>query len=329
MMQTRRKKTDYGGFLPLELNPGQELFEKYKNNLLRFNSIKASLNFLIQKIQCGKIYVPYYYCPSTINAIKKTGIEVNFYHVNKYLMPQNLPDERKAIILLVDYFGVKSEQIREYIRSFCNAEIIIDRAHGFYEEPVFSKHIYNVYSAKKFFGIPDGAYIVSRQVFPGIQVPSRAHPYAGYLLKAYEEGTNTAYESKKETDKLIAADYTSMSILSIGLMQNVDYQWVENRRRNNYRTLYTHFANVNELEIPEECAAYQFPLLISDIGKVIKKRLIEERIFVSTLWNGKDLLDNGNAFELNMSENAVFLPIDQRYDTEDMNYIAAEVERIL
>ena len=44
-----------------------------------------------------------------------------------------------------------------------------------------------------------------------------------------------------------------------------------------------------------------------------------------TLWRGEDLMRDGNAFELSMSDDAVFLPVDQRYDDDDMNYIADTV----
>lgn len=56
-----------------------------------------------------------------------------------------------------------------------------------------------------------------------------------------------------------------------------------------------------------------------------KIRVGEKKIFVSTLWKGKELLKKGNEFEINMSDNAVFLPIDQRYDEEDMRFLANTV----
>ena len=52
---------------------------------------------------------------------------------------------------------------------------------------------------------------------------------------------------------------------------------------------------------------------------------MKKKIFVSTLWKGKELLKKGNEFEINMSDNAVFLPIDQRYDEEDMRFLANTV----
>lgn len=321
-----RTRKEYGGFLPLELNPGKELFEKYEKILFRFNSVKASLSYLLGEINCQKIYVPYYYCPSTSEAIKQTGVDIHYYHVDENLMPINIPDEQKSCVLLVDYFGVRSERIDAFAKTYKYAEIIIDRAHAFYTEPIIEEHIHNVYSAKKFFGVPDGSYLISVTTDNFMQMPTEAYSYAGYLIRTYEEGTNAAYTMKKEADKVLAENYACMSKLAIGLLKNVDYEWVAKRREENYKVLHSIFRNVNELELPEKCIAYQYPLLIHEKGLLIKQRLIEDKIFVSTLWSGESLLNNGNAFELDMSRNCIFLPLDQRYDELDMQYIAERVK---
>ena len=315
------QKKEYGGFLPIELNPGREHFFMYEDFTYRFNSVKASLHFLIKHLKKKSIYIPYYYCPSTIEAIKKTGVSVKFYHIDKSFMPANLPDEKDNIVLLVDYFGVCTDLLEEIVKTYNNSEVIIDKAHAFFTKPIIRNHTHNLYSAKKFFGIPDGSYLISSTLFEKDNHLSYANGYANYLLKAYEEGTNSVYAEKKEIDKILADNYGNMSSLSIGLLQNVDYDRVEARRTRNYRTLYGAFSGINELTVPKRVAAYQFPLLLSVKGSIAKKKLIEKKIFVSTLWAGHDLKVNGNGFELNMMENGVFLPIDQRYNDKDMEYI--------
>lgn len=321
MGERKSTKTEYGGFLPLELNPGKEYFADYEQWLCRFNSVKAVLYFLIRRLELAKIYIPYYYCPSTTDAIKNTGTAVCFYHIDSELMPVNLPDENGSMVLLVDYFGVCTDRIVQLAYSFKNAEVILDRAHSFFSEPIIGERIHNVYSAKKFFGIPDGAYLISKEIHPNSESPANAHEYSNYLVMTYEKGTNAAYQMKREVDKRLADHYDSMSKLSIGLLQNVDYDRVKKSRIENYRILYEAFEDTNELTLPESCPSYQFPLLISEKGREIKKNLIEKNIFVPTLWSGKGLQEHGNSFELGMMDNSVFLPIDQRYDADDMKYL--------
>lgn len=326
MGEIRRTKTEYGGFLPIELNQGREYFADYEKQLCRFNTVKAALDCLIGRLGKRSIHVPYYYCPSTIEAIKKTGIEVCFYHIDRNFMPIGLPDEDGSIVLLVDYFGVCTGRVVQFVHSFKRTEVVIDRAHAFFSAPVISRHVHNVYSAKKFFGVPDGAYLISGAMLPYVEPPTFASGYAEYLLKTYEEGTNAAYRMKKDVDNRLANNYGSMSVLSIGLLKNVDYHSVEKKRRDNYRTLREAFNAINCLALPVDSPAYQFPLLILEKGKHIKRMLVEDKIFVSTLWSGQDLKDNGNDFEIDMMENAVFLPIDQRYGSEDMEYIISCVK---
>ena len=54
-------------------------------------------------------------------------------------------------------------------------------------------------------------------------------------------------------------------------------------------------------------------------------RLVSGRIYVSTLWTSELLSPSGNAFEHSMSDNAVFLPIDQRYGDDDIAFMKSIV----
>lgn len=326
--EVRRKRSEYGGFLPLELNPGKEYFENYEDVLRRFNSVKAALNFLIRWLgdRQDTIYIPYYYCPSTIESISATGIKIQFYHIDSTMMPIDLPDKSNSMIILVDYFGICTDEIEQFAYTFKNAEVILDRAHAFYAKPIMKEKLYNLYSAKKFFGVPDGAYLISKTILPNEQVPTVAYDYIKYLVISYEMGTNAAYTMKKETDRILAANYGCMSNVAMGLLKNVEYDRVKKYRTDNYAMLYESFRKFNELVVPQKCAAYQFPLLISDGGEEIKSNLIRDKIFVSTLWAGKDLLENGSEVEINLMKNTIFLPVDQRYDVEDMAYMISRVK---
>lgn len=324
-----RTRESYGGFLPLELNPGKEKFAEFESNLLRFNCVKAAFAYLAEKRKPKKIWVPYYYCPSTIEAVKKTGIEVAFYHIDQELLPVDLPDESESLVILVDYFGVRDQQVEKLVECFQKASVVIDFAHAFYASPIFRDGVYNVYSAKKFFGVPDGAYLTGAQVTGSPQENGCSYPYASYLLKAYEKGTNDAYIEKKAADHTISSNYGPMSKLAQGLLRNVDYARAEKQRTENYVFLHQRFGGINGLALPEKCAAYQYPLLLEGIGAQLKKKLVEDRIYVSDLWKGQDLLEHGWKNEHALSEHTLFLPMDQRYQKSDMEYIAEKVRMLL
>ena len=318
MSKIQRTKAEYGGFLTLELNPGKEFFDKYEDCLLRFNSVKASLDHLIRKLSIKKLWIPYYYCPSTIQAIKNTGVDLSFYHVDGDLLPIKLFPEPDDSILLVNYFGVMDDKFDPMIESFSQHTVILDNAHSFFSKPFMKTNVYNVYSAKKIIGVPDGSYVLGEMLEVEQQEDVYGASNAEYLIKSYEEGTNAVYKLKKETD------VKPMSVLSRGILKNADYDRIERSRSANFSAYSKVLSKYNELIFEKSYSAYAYPFLIRG-GNIIKKKLIEDKIYVPTLWNGNDLLENGNEFELHMSENAVFLPVDQRYDENDISYIASRV----
>ena len=156
-----------------------------------------------------------------------------------------------------------------------------------------------------------------------------SYEYADYLLLAYESGTNAAYQKKKQADQTIAESPGNMSRLALGLLRNVDYRSVSEKRESNYLALHQKLEQINELALPDKCAGYLYPLLLPEAGSSLKLQLVSNRIYVPTLWSGDDLLRNGNQFELSISENGVFLPIDQRYSPDDMAYISGCIDSIL
>ena len=191
-----------------------------------------------------------------------------------------------------------------------------------FSDPVMKDGVYLLYSAKKFFGIPDGAYLIGKNIISDEYTAGTSINYSHFLLVSYEAGTNAAYQMKKDSDRFIADNPGSMSKLALGLLKNVDYDSVFARRENNYSYLHERLKDVNQLNLPKISCPYHYPLLISGKGRQIKCDLISNKIYVPTLWNGDDLLKHGNTFELFMFHDAVFIPVDQQYDENDMEYLA-------
>lgn len=315
-----RLHESYGGFLPLELNPGREWHASWKENMEAFNTISAGLAWLFREKGLKKIRIPYYYCPSTTAAIKATGVEVEFYHIREDLLPEESLWDREDPVLLVNYFGVLDRELPRTVPEGWKAPVILDNAHSFFTPPVMQGNWYNFYSARKFFGVPDGAYLIGVDIQASPREYTKAAEYFHYLALTYEEGTNAAYKEKRELDRWLGEHPGGMSVLAKGILENVDYERVRRVREENFRVFRDRLDSLNRLKIPRFCPAYVYPLLIPGGGE-LKKRLVEQKIFVPTLWLGEDLLAHGNSFELSMSRDGIFLPVDQRYSVEDMEYM--------
>ena len=71
-----------------------------------------------------------------------------------------------------------------------------------------------------------------------------------------------------------------------------------------------------------------YPLWIAD-GDRVRKRLLEQKIYIPTLW--PDVLEQCRESdpEYGMAENILPLPVDQRYSREDMEYMAERLFQVL
>ena len=68
--------------------------------------------------------------------------------------------------------------------------MIIDNCHSFFEKPIMEKRFFNVYSCKKFFRVPDGAYLIGEDIAVRNTKEVYADEKAGYLIECLEHGTN-------------------------------------------------------------------------------------------------------------------------------------------
>ena len=61
----------------------------------------------------------------------------------------------------------------------------------------------------------------------------------------------------------------------------------------------------------------------------MKKSLVECRIYVPTLWELPVHINSGWGYEKFLSENTLFLPLDQRYSSYDVRYICSVVKELI
>ena len=152
----KRKHSSYGGFQPLELKQGQAYYSEDKYNLLKYNSAKVGIDILIEKEHIQKIFVPFYLCPNVCREIERHDLEVEYYSIDDNLLPIIERAEEEDWIYIVDYFGVMDTKVDTYISEHPEQHYIVDNCHSFYHKPNVGDNY--IYSCRKFFGVPDGAY---------------------------------------------------------------------------------------------------------------------------------------------------------------------------
>lgn len=108
-------------------------------------------------------------------------------------------------------------------------------------------------------------------------------------------------------------------------MKAVDYQEIMKKRKSNYQVLKCFLDGKNLLDIKEKSSLFCYPLLLEQ-GSIIRQKLCSKKIYTPIYWKG---IEGISDFEENIIENCIMLPIDQRYNNKDMEYIYKTIEELM
>lgn len=313
---------EIGSFIELELKKSGEFFGEDNDNVARLNSGRAAICHSLKLLNCSTIYIPYYICPEVKQFLKKKNITIRYYSISEDFKPLLSKNESRTAVLIENYFGLFSEkQIGGLIKNYTN--VIIDNCAAFFAQP--TPDLYTIYSCRKFFGVPDGSYLI------GPDAGSKLNEYpkdyssetASFLLKRYEFGCSSIYKERmKNEDRLNNSDVLRMSDLTLALMRSMDFKWIYKKRMENFiyaSELYKKYNLLQIEEIVDEGSIPNFyPLVIRDKDLVIK--LQEKKIYTGRRWQSVLRDVNASSFEAYLSMYMVPIPIDQRYGKEEIDY---------
>lgn len=95
-------------------------------------------------------------------------------------------------------------KVDKYISEHPEQHYIVDNCHSFYHKPNVGGNY--IYSCRKFFGVPDGAYLITNAVIASQPRLVCNAKQAGYLLTCLEEGTNACYQGKRRWINILQND---------------------------------------------------------------------------------------------------------------------------
>lgn len=319
---------EIGGYRELDLRTGLEYYRDASP--ARLNAGRCGVYHAARCLGCRKVLLPRYQCETVRNFLLKKGIEVAYYHIGEDMLPLVENQEAETAIVLVNYFGlIPAAALEAFVRA--NRNVIIDNTQGFYQPNI--PGAYSVYSPRKFFGVPDGCYVIGPDAGRYLEEYGRdsSAPSALFLLTRIESGGNANYGQYQESEhRLDGSDILQMSKLTQALLDNVDYDAVRQKRQRNYDYAACVFGEVNQLpasllEREESQVPMVYPLLIEreDLRYILK----ENHIFVGQWW--KYLLEEPDVTPLERRLSLYMLPIqiDQRYGPEEIDYTAELIFR--
>lgn len=305
-----------GGYFELELRGGQH----YHNNAVKLNTDRNAFEYVLRARKYKKVYIPYYTCEVMLEPLLKLNINYEFYHINEELEPINLPIlKANEGFLYTNYFGLKQDCVIK-LAKYYGSSLIVDNAQAFFDIPI--ANINTIYSARKFFGVPDGAYLYTDYKLDIELEQDKSYMRMQHLLQRIDEGAESAYTYfKQNDDSLNDQPIKLMSKLTEKLLLNIDYQYAKKVRSENFQKLHGILSSSNRLKLnlQEDFTPMVYPYLTNET--TLRKRLIDNKIFVAKYWPNVLQWCTEYSLEYNLAENLIPIPIDQRYNKKDMNRI--------
>lgn len=314
---------EFGGYLPLELpQVSGEFYQQNKSmDVLSVSSGRSGFYFAGIDSGASKVYLPYFTCLDTESPFRALGMEVVKYRLDENFLPLDVEVEEGSILVWTNYYGNASRRDIETVASR-HKSLLIDNCHAFFSPPLPSA--YNVYSARKFFGVSDGGYLISNQLRVGNIPAGSSHDHVQHLAKQIDCGTNNAYPQHLKNEARLELDFAGMSKFTQRVLSSVDYAAVYSKRRSNFLLLHALLSEQNEfpINLASETHMY-YPFKVPIQG--LRERLLQKRIFSPYWW--RHVLDEvpPKSVEARFAQETVLLPIDQRYSSDDM----FEISRIL
>lgn len=314
---------EIGGYLEFELKFHGNT---YHNEAIGLNLARNAILYIMQAKNYQRLYLPRLIGDSIPAALRRNSIEYDYYSVDEHCRPlfQHKLGEKEAV-LIINYYGQLSDQeIISYKKMW--DRMILDNTQDFFSKPIAG--IDTVYNARKYFGIPDGAYLYTDQRANRRLEKNYSYNRLEYLVGRFEKDADSFYQKfLKSEERLYLEEPKSISAFSENILRGISYEKVYKTRRKNFCCLYDRLASLNRWSLSKG-GTYMYPFW-STKGKEVRRRLIAEKIYIPVLWPNVLEEMTENTPEYQMAENILPLPVDQRYTEADMEYLADKLLKIL
>ncbi len=305
-----------GGYFSLELPFHEELHK----DALRLNTGRNCLEYILRARQYRKVFIPYYTCDVVLEPFQKLNVEYEFYHIdiNFEIVPEISLRDGEAL-LYTNYYGLKQRYVEQLAEHYGH-QLIVDNTQAFYAKPV--KGIDTFYTCRKFFGVPDGAYVFTDKPLDIELEQDVSWDRMSFLAKRIDLGPEAAYaDFRDQSSKLVGQPIRLMSNLTLRLLKSIDYDCAAVRRRKNYQYLHDSLGNSNLINpvLDDDTVPMIYPFLIEKEG--LREHLIRNKIFVAKYWPNVLNWAPSSSLESKFVNMLLPLPIDQRYGHEQMQAI--------
>lgn len=312
---------EIGGYFGLE----QLISNEYYKELIPLNSGRNALLYFLKVKYIKKIYIPYYLCDSVSDMLKRNDYDFEYYKIDSHFMP--IFDKGLAkdeYLYIVNYFGQLSDDRIINLKQQYD-RIIIDNTQAFFQKPI--KDIDTLYTCRKIFGVPDGAYLyMASKINLSLEIDISKLRMT-HILGRYEGKALEYYNDFQNNDEYFKGQpLRYMSKLTHNILGAIDYKSVNETRNRNYEFLESKLGSFNKLKLIIPASVFAYPFYIKN-GVDVRKELVKEQIYIPTLWPNVLTNTPEGSIEHDYAANILPLPCDQRYGIGDMEYIVDKLKK--
>lgn len=344
---------EYGSEHPaIQLPDGYfEGFKKYGRELTYLRTGREALLYVSCNCKPGKkavILCPAYSCWSMIAPFKFSGWTVVYYRLNKDLtidedyLEKILPLVKPDAILTMNFYGSSSTQYAIPVVKAFNEKVTVieDFSHcTFCLDQVFNEQVdFYVTSIRKSVGVCDGALVLSKKPTNKAYIDHSAPAFSELRLGAQRlKGRYSLTKSLDDKDiflkdlKVGEAMIDKLdcvhpiSDISLKMLETINGEEIAFARRENMKHLWNllkwNVPMIPGLEKSFKGAPFSLPILVERRDDV-QKLLARKGVYAPVLWpideDARRVCENSSY----ISDHMLSLPIDQRYDWDDVEDIA-------
>lgn len=320
---------EIGSFIELELPKGKELYTG-DNDVARLNTGRAAIWHAFRTTGAKAIWIPYYQCETVREFLMRKGCIIKYYHQDRSFNPLDLNPAKEEAVLLVNYYGIMSYKRMKTLAAGYK-HVIIDNCQAFFCSPI--PDTLTVYSARKFVGVADGAYVVGKNAHQFVEEYPQCYSSdtAAFLLKRIEYGCEgKGYEARGLNEvRVDTEDIMKMSALTRAMLDGADYDHNKRKRRENFALASELYAGVNAIDptryYEENTVPMVYPLVVENDN--LLGELLAAKHFQGHWWKYITKEQPEDTFEHWLSSYVIPITIDQRYDDSDIKYIYSIVEK--
>lgn len=342
---------DIGSIFPLSEKDTQKPAIEgpfYDGKVYRFSLCREALFVIAQKEkrEGGEVLIPSYTCGTVITPFLEVGWKCTYYPINKDLTinvektKQIIDSANYTLLVVHPYYGmdlsIKELDLISYAKQR-GCKIVIDLTQCIFSNQHIDEADYYVGSYRKWYQVPDGGFLWSRESVD-VETPAPNNHFVSLQTDAmYLRGEY--FQNQDEHIKQISIRLNKLAVgsvvfnisphkmadISSRLMDEIDMNQVQNQRILNFKYLLHNIKSPNiELlcnDMSRVTTAPLYFIIYTKDRKEIQSKLSIEHIYAPVIWpiSYEEVLVDNVTKEI--YDEVLAIPIDQRYDEEDMRKI--------